>query len=90
MLISFRYIIGTQDRDLQEKVRLIAGVPLLYIHQKAPTLEAASLASLTKSDKISQEKYESNSTALKFFAYINHVLDFCRRSNLEKASKKLS
>jgi Fcf1 len=57
MLIFCRYIIGTQDRDLQEKVRLIAGAPLLYIHQKAPTLEAASAASLEKSDKISQEKY---------------------------------
>jgi U3 small nucleolar RNA-associated protein 23 len=52
---------------LQEKVRLLAGVPLLYIHQKAPTLEAASAASLNKSDKISQEKYGSKN-ALNFFA----------------------
>lgn len=56
-LIFYRYVIGTQDRDLQEKVRLIPGAPLLYMHHKAPTLEAASAASLKRSDKISQEKY---------------------------------
>ncbi|CAH0557420.1 unnamed protein product [Brassicogethes aeneus] len=39
------YIICTQDRDLQEKVRNIPGVPLLYLHIKTPNLEQPSEAS---------------------------------------------
>ncbi|CAH2105078.1 unnamed protein product [Euphydryas editha] len=41
------YILATQDRDLQEKMRLKAGVPLLYLHNKSPTLEKPSKASYT-------------------------------------------
>ncbi|CAB3366093.1 Hypothetical predicted protein [Cloeon dipterum] len=52
-----RYIIGTQDRELQEKLRLVPGAPLLYIHNKAPTLEAPSAASTKRSEKISQKKF---------------------------------
>ncbi|XP_012265460.2 rRNA-processing protein UTP23 homolog [Athalia rosae] len=40
-----RYIIATQDRDLQESIRKVPGVPLIYLHQKAPTLEQPSAAS---------------------------------------------
>lgn len=39
------YVIATQDRALQESIRQIAGVPLLYLHQVAPTLEQPSDAS---------------------------------------------
>lgn len=42
------YILATQDRDLQEKMRLKAGVPLLYLHNKSPTLEKPSKASNNK------------------------------------------
>ncbi|CAL1688189.1 unnamed protein product [Lasius platythorax] len=42
---SSRYIIATQDRELQDKLRLIPGVPLLYLHGKTPTLESPSEAS---------------------------------------------
>lgn len=42
------YILATQDRDLQEKMRLKAGVPLLYLHNKSPTLEKPSKASYNK------------------------------------------
>lgn len=41
------YIIATQDRDLQEKIRLKAGVPLLYLHNKSPILDKPSKASYT-------------------------------------------
>ncbi|XP_076280594.1 rRNA-processing protein UTP23 homolog [Lasioglossum baleicum] len=40
-----RYIIATQDRELQEILRKIPGVPIIYLHGKAPTLEAPSQAS---------------------------------------------
>ncbi|XP_069364737.1 rRNA-processing protein UTP23 homolog isoform X2 [Maniola hyperantus] len=42
------YILATQDRDLQEKMRLKPGVPLLYLHNKSPTLEKPSPASYSK------------------------------------------
>ncbi|KAK9510736.1 hypothetical protein O3M35_005462 [Rhynocoris fuscipes] len=37
-----RYILATQDRDLQRIARRISGTPLLYIYNKAPTLEQPS------------------------------------------------
>lgn len=40
MLLLLRYIIATQDRELQDKLRLIPGVALFYFHNKGPTLEA--------------------------------------------------
>ncbi|XP_011311139.1 rRNA-processing protein UTP23 homolog [Fopius arisanus] len=40
-----RYIIATQDRELQEKLRELAGTPLLYLHGKVPTLDPPSQAS---------------------------------------------
>ena len=42
------YILATQDRDLQDKLREKAGVPLLYLHNKSPTLEKPSPASYAK------------------------------------------
>lgn len=43
------YIVGTQDRDLQDKVRGIIGVPLLYLHMKTPVLEKPSDTSIKAS-----------------------------------------
>lgn len=40
-----RYIIATQDREFQDALRKIPGVPLMYLHGKAPTLESPSEAS---------------------------------------------
>ncbi|XP_053605555.1 rRNA-processing protein UTP23 homolog [Plodia interpunctella] len=42
------YILATQDRDLQDKLRAKAGVPLLYLHNKSPTLDKPSKASYEK------------------------------------------
>lgn len=42
---SSRYIIATQDRELQDNLRNIPGVPIIYLHGKAPTLEAPSRSS---------------------------------------------
>ncbi|XP_012532593.1 rRNA-processing protein UTP23 homolog [Monomorium pharaonis] len=39
---STRYIIATQDRELQDKLRMVPGVPIIYLHGKAPTLESPS------------------------------------------------
>lgn len=45
------YILASQDRDLQEKLRKKAGVPLLYLHNKSPTLEKPSKASYDKAGR---------------------------------------
>jgi len=37
-----RYIVATQDRELQDKLRMMAGVPIIYLHGKAPTLDSPS------------------------------------------------
>lgn len=37
-----RYIIATQDRDLQEWIRHQVGIALLYLHNVVPTLEEPS------------------------------------------------
>lgn len=50
-----RYIIATQDRELQENIRKIPGVPLMYLHGKAPTLEAPSEASQKHADRIKRK-----------------------------------
>lgn len=41
----YRYIIATQDRELQDKLRIIPGVPVMYLHGKVPTLDSPSEAS---------------------------------------------
>ncbi|XP_072937289.1 rRNA-processing protein UTP23 homolog [Epargyreus clarus] len=46
------YIIATQDRDLQEKLRNKAGVPILYFHNKSPTLEKPSKMSYDKAGQV--------------------------------------
>ncbi|KAF2902260.1 hypothetical protein ILUMI_03923 [Ignelater luminosus] len=40
------YMIATQDLDLQNKLRQIPGIPLLYLHQKTPVLEHPTEASI--------------------------------------------
>ncbi|KAL1512973.1 hypothetical protein ABEB36_002468 [Hypothenemus hampei] len=48
------YMVCTQDRDLQEKVRSLPGVPLIFLHMKTPTLEQPSEVSVKKAhDKTS-------------------------------------
>lgn len=41
-ILTFRYIVATQDRELQMKCRGMRGVPILYLHMKTPTLEQPS------------------------------------------------
>lgn len=45
------YIVATQDRDLQHKLRAIPAVPVLYLHQKAPVLEKPSDVSMEVAQK---------------------------------------
>ncbi|CAG4942903.1 unnamed protein product [Colias eurytheme] len=46
------YILATQDRDLQDKLQRKAGVPLLYLHNKSPTLQKPSKASYSKAGQV--------------------------------------
>ncbi|XP_012276297.1 rRNA-processing protein UTP23 homolog [Orussus abietinus] len=49
-----RYLIATQDRELQDRVRQISGVPLIYLHGKAPTLEPPSRVTKEHAEKVRQ------------------------------------
>ncbi|KZC10883.1 rRNA-processing protein UTP23 like protein, partial [Dufourea novaeangliae] len=49
---SSRYIIATQDRELQGILRKIPGIPIIYLHGKAPTLEAPSQVTREYAEKI--------------------------------------
>lgn len=51
------YAVATQDRDLQAKLRMIPGVPLLYLHNKAPVLDPPSDVSVQFANKVIQEKF---------------------------------
>ncbi|CAF4837194.1 unnamed protein product [Pieris macdunnoughi] len=42
------YIVATQDRDLQERLKRMPGVPLIYLHNKSPTLLKPSSESYSK------------------------------------------
>lgn len=44
------YILASQDRELQNLFRRKAGVPLLYLHNKTPTLERPSKPSYDKAN----------------------------------------
>jgi len=61
----FRYIIATQDKELQAVARRIPGTPLLYLHQKAPTLEQPSAASSRMA------RINSNEKLVKTFKHIH-------------------
>lgn len=58
------YIIATQDLDLQHKIRNIPGVPLLYLHQKAPVLERPSEATLAAANNNSKGLSETEKLAI--------------------------
>lgn len=46
-----KYMLATQDRDLQEFARKIPGVPLIFIFNKAPTLDTPNEMSLFKANQ---------------------------------------
>lgn len=52
MCFYYRYIVATQDRELQDKLRKVSGVPILYLHGRAPTLESPSEASRQQAENL--------------------------------------
>lgn len=53
-----RYLVATQDRDLQDWIRTQAGIPLIYFHQVAPILDAPSEVTMKKVEKVSGKVME--------------------------------
>lgn len=57
-----RYIIATQDRELQDYIRNQAiGVPLLYLHKKTPVLENPSNATVEHTKLHKTQRFQLNS-----------------------------
>ena len=46
-----RYAVATQDQALRAKLRTLAGVPILYLHNSAPTLEKPPEVSTERADR---------------------------------------
>ena len=51
-----RYILATQDERLRGEMRMIPGVPMVYIRRAVMIMEPPSPASLTKRDVLEREK----------------------------------
>lgn len=77
------YIIATQDRDLQDKVRKRVGVPLLYLHSKTPILEQPSELSVKAVKEKLSNLSEIEKTALEELKLKDGIV-----SNAEKPKKK--
>lgn len=87
MVRQNNYIVATQDRELQEWLRLRPGQPLMYLHQRTPVLEQPTDVSRKRSAK-KQDKAVSN-----FGDRDAKRLDFLKRSAglpTEDASKTMS
>ena len=56
-----RYIIASQDPDVQSALRELPGIPLIYLHGRVPTLDPPSEASKKHSTDMLQEMYERQS-----------------------------
>lgn len=64
-----RYLLATQDPALREKARRLPGVPILYLHRSAPTLEKPSALS----DEVATEA-ASKRLLLHFLHRISHLI----------------
>ncbi|XP_046391110.1 rRNA-processing protein UTP23 homolog [Ischnura elegans] len=76
-----RYIIATQDRELQSLVRKIPGVPLLYLHQRVPTLEHPSPASVDHVKNKNENRFGMTS-------YQEEVLNNLKKSVFGETAEK--
>ncbi|KAJ6646537.1 rRNA-processing protein UTP23 like [Pseudolycoriella hygida] len=72
-----KYIVATQDRELQEKLRLKPGQPIIYLHKRCPVLEQPSEASRKFSDKKIDETFGFGEDA------VNKLKTMKRRAGIE-------
>ncbi|ODN02807.1 rRNA-processing protein UTP23 [Orchesella cincta] len=56
-----RFIIATQDANLRSDFRVMVGVPLIYLHGNAPTMEKPSDASVNWAERRDKKKLEVSS-----------------------------
>lgn len=88
------YILASQDRDLQDKLRERAGVPLLYLHSKSPTLEKPSKASYDKAGQALEADShifisETQNVALKSMKKALGVEEIAEEKKMPLKKKKL-
>lgn len=53
-----QFIVATQDANLREEFRKLVGIPLLYLHGNAPTMEKPSDASTKWAERTDKKKIE--------------------------------
>ncbi|XP_055379074.1 rRNA-processing protein UTP23 homolog [Condylostylus longicornis] len=89
MVKSSKYIISTQDRDLQEKLRRLAGQAIIYLHKATPVLEQPSKASKKFVNRIKMRSLLSKQTEQKIKVFkeiegINKELNVTKIMNKKK------
>ncbi|KOB66719.1 Uncharacterized protein OBRU01_20858 [Operophtera brumata] len=87
------YILASQDRDLQNILREKAGVPLLYLHNKSPTLEKPSKVSYDKAGQTLEADphifiSETQNEALKSMKIALGVEDTAEKKKIHVRKKK--
>lgn len=87
------YILASQDRELQDILREKAGVPLLYLHNKSPTLEKPSKISYAKAGQTLEADprifiSETQNEALKSMKIALGVEDTIEEKKLPMKKKK--
>nr|CAD7260500.1 unnamed protein product [Timema shepardi] len=86
---SNRYFVATQDRELQKSASTIPGTPVLFLHQKTPTLQPPSEISTAKAKKhtmtlfdVRKHEEESFKTLRKKFGVLE------KEDHIKKRKKK--
>lgn len=69
-----RYVIATQDRELQDWLRTKPGQPILYLHKKTPVLEQPSeLSRKTVEFKLNESFTFGTADEKKLSKFINTI-----------------
>lgn len=88
MVKSNRYILATQDRELQEWIRKQVGQPLVYLHQVTPVLEAPSDKSKDFADQQMDEKVNVQKLETKTISILRMKEGFVEPEVQPKKKKK--
>lgn len=83
-----RYVIATQDRDLQKILRNIPGIPIMYLHQVAPILEQPSEESLKIAKANTENRLGVSSFQEKILAKLKENSGIVEDTDKPKRKKK--
>lgn len=89
MVKNNRYIIATQDRELQEWMRRQPGKALMYLHKITPVLEPPSDRSKKFADKKMTEQVSVNTNENEKIKYFKSKEGIVEEEKIAKKKKKI-